>query len=214
MAVKAGNVSPLVGVGDTSFENSRLFSNTAHIDGLAIGAADDISVSSSATLPVLTRTGNGIWTLNRTAAAAETLFFRITLDQLIRTGEFQQFGGFGADKQAFDTITKGITIQDAFAIFQVGVVALTSATLRIGRTVYSATVAPVQTDLVAATALGSLAVSNPATTLMQKISVPLANQIFEVNDLGLVEAELAVVMANTGTLALASLGMHVGFNYD
>lgn len=209
-------LGPVPGIPDTGMGQSRYQQTGANSDGLLFSSPGDLEVSGPNPL-VLTRSGTGLWTLNRTAAGAETYFVRTTLGVIKRVGQAYQFGGFGGAGISFSTPPydkKGIGIIDAFVALQIGVVALTSATLRIGKTVYSKTVAPVQTDIVAATALGSLAVSNPANPLVQVVSVPVGTQQFTVDDFAILEAELSFVMANTGTVALAGIGTHLGFNYN
>jgi hypothetical protein len=97
----------------------------------------------------------------------------------------------------------------------IGVAALTSATLRLGKSIYplsgAAAAAPVQTDLVAATAIATAA-NGAGLYLTNQVAGP-SPTVFSIDDLGLVEIELSVVMAATGTVAIAGLGAHVDFNY-
>src|ERR1700728_3667626 len=67
------------------FTGGRLMNRPAHIDGLFIANASHLE-SSSANL-VLTRNGKGDWSLNRTAAGAETYYVRCPISALLRTGE-------------------------------------------------------------------------------------------------------------------------------
>jgi hypothetical protein len=106
-------------------------------------------------------------------------------------------------------------LKDVFVLMNVGVVALTSATLRAGKTVFSAigaaAAAPVQTDLLAATALGSLATNGAGLYAAQGVTIPTPTMF--VDDMGEFEIELTLTMAGTGTVAIAGLGAHVLFNY-
>ncbi len=217
---------PTIKVADTVFDDptqndlnpsslavsgGRLMSSSPHIDGLLFAGADVLGKDS--TNLVLTRNAKGDWSLNRTAAGAETYNIRITLADMgamPRIGETYERGGFGSGNNP-TAPTKGIRIRDFFAVYKSGVVALTTATLRLGKTVYSSTPAGAvfaQTDLVAATATNT---ANNANYGYQDVVVPAP--VFHVDDLGLVEIELQVVMANTGTVAIAGLGAHVDFNY-
>lgn len=205
--------APVVGVGDTSFGTSRIFSSTPHQDGLMFIGVNDINTDSA--LLLRTRVAKGVWGFNRTAAGAETYNFQGTSDNIFRTGEAQTNGNFGASALVASAFTspKGIGVKDFFAVYQVGVVPLTTATLRLGKTVYSATIAQVQTDIIAATGVPT-AVSAPANPLTQIVQVPFATRVMSIDDLALTEVELQVVMANTGTLSVIGLGFHVAFNYD
>jgi hypothetical protein len=197
---------------DTGIESSRYSQLGPNVDGLWMVGPEDISQSGPNALSV-TRSATGRWGFTRTAAGAETYYFRTTLSKLTRIGQPYQQGGFGGAGISFTKApfpAKGFGVQDAFCALQIGVVALTSATLRVGKTVYSATVAPVQTDLLAATALGSLVANT--SPLVQDVPVPVANQAWNTDDLGLVEVELSIVMASTGTIVLEGLGVHYSFN--
>lgn len=190
----------------------RLMSSAPHTDGLLLAGAGQMD-KDSANL-VLTRNGVGDWSLNRTSAGAETYHVRACINDIggfIRTGETYIFGLFGQDSKVAAP-AKGIEVVDFFAIYKSGVVALTSATLRLGKTVYSAAAgggAPTQTDLVAATGVST---ANTAQYQLQKLAGP-SPLVFSVDDLGLVEVELTIVMANTGTVAIAGIGAHINFNY-
>lgn len=198
----------LANAGQT-FTGGRLMNYLPHVDGLLMKAGLQVS---SVNL-VLTRNGIGDWSYNRTAAGAETYFLRTSLSDLLRTGEIYHYGGF--HDQPPSAGPKGIAILDFFAILNIGVVALTSATLRLGKSVYplstAVAAAPVQTDLVAATAI-PVATNGAGAYLTSQVAGP-SPTVFSVDDLGLVEIELAIVMANTGTVKIAGLGAHCQFNY-
>ena len=204
----------LAGIPDTGIGQSRYLQDAPNSDGMIMTPAGALQASGPNAF-VLTRSGKGLWQLTRTAAGAETYFIRTTLGQMQRIGQAYQFGGFGpagisSSKPPY--VNKGVGVIDAFVALQIGVVALTSATLRIGKVVYSATLAPVVTDIVAATALGSVATN--ANPLIQTLSVPVNTQQFTVDDLALLEVELSIVMANTGTVGIAGIGAHLGFNFN
>jgi hypothetical protein len=184
-----------------------------HIDGLKMMAGLQ---SSSANL-VLTRTANGNWSYQRTATGAETYYLRATIGEILRTGETYNLALFGTGATyAPSAPAKGIELLNVFAIMNIGVVSLTSATLRVGKSVYpvngAAAAALVQTDLLAATALPTLTTTGAGLWLTQQIAVPVP--AFSADDVGLVEMELSIVMANTGTVAVAGLGAHCAFNYS
>lgn len=199
-----------------SLQGGRLMSSAPHVDGMMILGTSQFDVD-SANL-VKTRNANGDWSFNRTAAGAETYNARVTLDELLRTGETYINDLFGLDNKVAAP-DKGIAILDFFAIYSVGVVALTSATLRLGKTVFSKTAggaAFTQTDLVAATAIATA--TTPAAG--QPVYQPVAFQtnssgtplVFHKDDLGLIEIEMHFVMANTGTVRLYGLGCHCFHN--
>jgi hypothetical protein len=197
----------------------RLMNALPHTDGMLFASAWDIG--SNSTNLVLTRNAAGDWSLNRTAAGAETYYVRFSLSDIpfLRTGETYNESLFGGSSlQTYNTSApaKGLKVTDIFVAMNVGVVALTSATLRLGKTVYAlegaAQAAPVQTDIQAATALGSLVVNTAGQYLTQ--NVPVAAPIFFTDDISQAEIELAVVMANTGTIRIAGIGAHCYFNFD
>lgn len=196
----------------TQFDNTVLSYDLPHVDGLYIIGAEEWA-KDSANL-VLTRVGAGDWTLARVAAGAETYNVRLCLAQLLRLGEIPNFQQFGITPPAQPA--KGFKVTDFFVISKCGVVALTSATLRLGKTVYSTVAAapggaPTQTDIVAATAVQT---ATSANYVYQKVAVPAGSQVFSTDDLGLIEVEYRFVMANTGTVAVAAMGVHGAFNYD
>lgn len=200
-----------------SILGGRLMSSAPHTDGLLLAEAGAISWSGTGATKLPVRNAKGDWSLNRTAGGAETHFFRCTLGNmnLIRLGESAILGVFGTG----NTYTppqpdKGLEIIDFFAIYLVGVAALTSATLRVGKTVYSSAIAGgafTQTDLQSqAVPAGGLTTSGGN---YRYVDVPTTTPVFHKDDLGLVEIEFSPVMANTGTLQLAAIGAHVNFNY-
>lgn len=185
----------------------------------------------------LTRNAQGDYSFNRTAAGAETYILPLNLCNLKRLIEvsttgmpFQtQFGtaaggaGFPASVAGFPPFTgtsqltpptgqapKGIQILDVIAVYQVGVAALTAASLSLNRTVFANNVANAITNLpIAATALPLLTQANPYV-VTRAVTTPA----FEVADLADVNLELSVTLANTGTIRLYGLGCHVNFNYN
>src|SRR5580765_1862922 len=193
----------------------RLMCSAPHTDGLLFAGPGQCDRDSANLL--LTRNGNGDWSLTRTAAGAETYHIRACLGDMggfTRIGETYQLGLVGTGQTyAPNAPAKGLHVKDFFAIYKSGVVALTSATLRFGKEVYSnvpAGGAPTQTDIVAATAINT---ANNANYGYQDVAGP-ATLVLSVDDLALVEIEATIVMANTGTLSFAGIGCHVNFNYD
>ena len=209
-------------VNQGSVQGGRLMSSAPHVDGLLMVGPNDIQVDSAN--PVLTRNGNGDWSYNRTAAGAETYHFRTTLDQLLRTGEAyinDLFSTGPTQTSGQAAPDKGIAVLDMFAIYSVGVVALTSATLRLGKTVFSKTAggaAFAQTDLVAATGIQTAATPAAGQPTYQNVAFQSNSSgtplVFQKDDLGLIEVEATIVMANTGTLRFYALGVHAFHNYN
>ena len=203
-----------------SVQGGRLMSSGPHVDGLYM-AAPEILAKDSANL-ALTRNGVGDWSLNRTAAGAETYNVRTTLGQILRIGEQYNLGLFPGTNQTTgpNAPDKGLAVLDFFAIYSVGVVALTTATLRLGKTVFSKTAggaAFTQTNLVAATGIQTATTPAAGQPVYQNVAfqnnssgTPL---VFHKDDLGLIEVEAVFVMANTGTLRVYGLGCHAFFNY-
>lgn len=205
---------PTAGIPDTGFGPSRVQQSGANSDGMVMTGAGSLSVSGPA-VPVLTRSGNGLWALTRTAAGAETFFFRTTLSQILRIGQPYQEGGFGGAGISFTKppyTKKGVGIIDVFVALQIGVVALTAVSLAARKTVYSAGNAPAVTDLLGGTPLPIRAVT--ANIFVQTIPVPVNAQQFVVDDFTEVEIELTATMAATGTIAVAGIGAHLGFNFN
>lgn len=191
----------------------RLLSDMPHVDGMLFASISDME--SNSTNLVATRNGVGDWSLNRTAAGAETYFVRSNLSemQLVRTGESQIIDNVIEGPAQPD---KGIQVLSMFAVMNIGVVSLTSATLRFGQSVYplpgAASAAIVQTDIQAATALGTLTATTAGQYLTQ--SVPVASPVFNKASLTQYEIELSVVMANTGTIRIVGIGAFVNFNFN
>lgn len=189
----------------------RLMSSAPHTDGLILIGAQDLE-RDTANL-VLTRNGKDDWSLNRTAtAASETFNISASLDYLLRTGEKYYFDQFGQDNKV-SAPAKGMAVIDFFAIYKSSAVALTSATLRLGKLVYSTdttgATAPTQTDLVAATAISTV---NSAQYRYQAVAVP--TPAMHVDNLGLVRIELVVTMPINAVLIVAGLGCHCNFNFN
>jgi hypothetical protein len=198
--------------------SGRLMNRNGHIDGLHIATADEMKPS-SANL-VLTRNGKGDWSLNRTAAGAETYYVRCPISSLLRTGENYVYGDFSAAANQTSgppAGNKGLKPLSIFVTMNVGVASLTSATLRLSTDVYpvsgAAAAAVVCTDIVAATALTTLTAQAANAYLTQQIAVPTASQAFLITDCSIGEIELVLVMANTGTVQIAQIGMHCEENY-
>lgn len=196
----------------TNFAGSTLCGDGAHNDGVVTIGAEDLGASSSATAPVLTRNAVGSWSWNRTAAGAETLFFRKAMTGIQRLGELynaQLNGVAGAALPA-----KGIQLTDFFAIYSIGVVDATTATLRFGKSIFANNVALAQTDIVAATNISKTAAGDATGPYVSVVSIPAGSQVFSTDDFSQVEIELSIVLANTGTLKVFGVGFHCNFNYQ
>ncbi len=206
--------------GDTPI-GGRLMSSSPHTDGMVMVSAWDCAPSS--TNLVLTRNAEYDWSLNRTAAAAESYYVRVNAGEFAfqRLGEqyiLSLFPDLGNKTSSPQAPPKGLMITDIFAVLNVGVVALTSATLRLSKVAYplegAASAAPVGTDIIAPTALGNLGVNTAGQYLTQYVAVPAASQQFNTADISQTEIELAFTLANTGTIRVAGLGFHFNFNFN
>jgi len=191
----------------TQFDNSVLSCDLPHTVGLYLAGAEELA-KDSANL-VLTRNAVGDWSLNRTAAGAETYNVRVAINELLRKGEIPNFQQFGITPPAQPA--KGIKIIDVFVIYDLGVVDATTLTLRCGKTAYADNVALVQTDIVAATAITKV---QRAGTYVSTVAIAAGNQAFNQTDFSLLEIELVAVLANTGTIKIRAIGMHCHFNYN
>lgn len=205
-----------------SLQGGRLMSSAPHVDGMHMVGPTYIDVDSAN--PVKTRNGNGDWSYNRTAAGAETYHFHTTLMDILRTGEQYFLDLFPGTNQTTgpNAPDKGIAVLNMFAVYSVTVATLTSATLRLGKTVFNATSAGgafAQTDLVAATSIATAinagGAAQPGTQIVafqtNSSGTPL---VFSKDDIALVEVEATLVMQNTGVLRFYGLGVHCFFNYN
>jgi hypothetical protein len=219
----------------------KFYADTPHGGGWLFYNALMLAPAFSANL-VLTRNALGDYSLNRIAGGAETyqtvapigtMLHRLLEAQTMQIpgqGPFSgsQYVGPGTGPgpvplPGFPPLTaaqlgtiptnfpsKGIQITDVAAIYQVGVVGLTSATLSLNQTVFANNVANAITNFpIAATALPLLTQANPYV-VVRSVTTPL----FNVTDLSEMTLELVTVMANTGTIRIYGLGVHVNFNYD
>jgi hypothetical protein len=203
-----------------SLQGGRLMSSAPHNDGLLIYATGNIDVASSgATAFTKKRIAKGDWYIDvPSTGGIVTIDARVTLDDLLRTGETYINDLFGQDNKVAAP-DKGIAILDIFAIYSISTLAATSATLRLGKTVYSKTVggaAFAQTDLLVATAIA--ATTTPAANQYQYAVVPFQTQssgtplVFHKDDLGLIEIELEVVLTTTTVMRIAAIGAHCAHN--
>lgn len=207
----------------------RFYADAPHSGGWLFANARDLGVIGSVADPALTRNAQGDYSLNRTAGAAETIRAHTGLGALRRLNEpmaFQQeFGGAQgpiplAGRPPFTDATqlvppttwpaKGIRIDDVVVVYEVGVVALTSGVLRMDGITFVNVTTQVITNIPITSA--ALAVGTDADPRVEtKVITTPAFIETDVNDIVL-EAEF--VMANTGTLRIYGLGLHVSFNYD
>lgn len=222
-----------------SHSESRYQMDLGFTDGRVFMGPGDVVAVGSVAAPVLTRTAAGDWSLNRTAAGAETINIAGNLTQAIlrRTGFFEdlqeQFGGSGipgsAQPQNYrpDVLgamsagqqlqprtalkLKGFKLLSIDAIFRETVVALTTNTIRADQTLFVNNVAPAITAVLAPAAIATAAQANPYV-----INTPLllANQIYRVTADQEIWIELTSVMANTGVLAFYGFDCLVEFNFN
>ena len=201
-----------------SFTGGRLMSSAPHNDGMMILGTGNLDVSNSGAGAVAkTRIATGDWAIT-VAAGAGNVFARATLDEILRTGETYINDLFGQDGKVAAP-DKGVAVMDIFAIYSISVADATSATLRLGKTVYSKTAGGaifVQTDLLAAANVQKT--QTPAANQYVYSVLPVQTQasgtplIFHKDDLGLIEIELALVIPATTTLRIAAIGAHCAFN--
>lgn len=215
------------------------FADTAHNGGWILYDAVDLTTFSSNL--VLTRNAVGDYSLNRTAGGAETYIpvacfsnlRKLTTYPGINGMPFQEhFGtaaggaGYPAGAPGLPPFTgatqltpataptpKGLQVTDVVAIYQVGVVDLTSASLSLNRTVFANNVANAITNVpISATALPLTAAGDATGPYV--VTRAVTTPVFEVTDLSDLALELTVVMANTGTIRIYGLGFHVNYNYN
>ena len=213
-----------------------LYSDTPHQGGFLFADALDLAPGFNANL-VLTRNALGDYSLNRTAAGAETYQIVASLRDMKRLIEvptapmpFQENFGTAAGGPGFPTSVpgvppftgatqlvpptgfnaKGLRVKDVVVVYQVGVAALTAASLSLNRTVFANNVANAITNVaIAATALALNTQANPYVQILA-VTTP----VFETTDLSDLTLEFAITMANTGTLRIYGLGFHADFNFN
>ena len=190
--------------------------------------------------PVYTRNALGDYSLNRTAAGAETYHFVASFGdevmRILQTGaDFKsdiqsQFGGtygpkdvpgvppytWGGSGQApwltppTQGTPKGSRPKDLWLVYNVGVLALTSATLTLSVTTYNNNAVLIVTPVTLSAATIPLTVQANNYTFI----VPVATPAFVNTDLSDLTAELTIAMASTGTLKLYGIGMHFDLNFN
>lgn len=215
---------------------SALYSDIPHQGGWHWAPITDLTVF-SANL-VMTRNALGDYSLNRTAAGAETYQLVANLGVLKRLIEVptapmpfqEQFGAasggpsqWPAGSQGLPPYTgatqlnpptaqpaKGVRVTDVAAVYLVGVAALTAASLSLNSVVYVNNVANAITNIpINATALPLATQANPYV-VTRAVTTPL----FATSDLSDYYLELSVTLQNTGTIRLYGLGFHCDFNYN
>jgi hypothetical protein len=211
-----------VGIPAAGATGGRLMASMPHVDGIMAFDAGGIKVFPVAQSAIV-RIGKGDWVQRATVAAQTTNFASNLCESGYRTGETYIFAvnePSSGSKLSPTPPPKGIAPTFVFAEINIGVAALTSATLGLTETEYVNGVARAVTDILAPTALtaGQLAVSTNGSTL---VIIPIvANpDLFEfigtasvANEVDLWQVELQVVQAATSTLDVISLG--VGFNFN
>lgn len=207
----------------------RLYCDKAHNGGWIFNGATKIH-NTSANL-ALARNAQFDFSLNRVAAGAETyqvLWDGSGLRRIIESyqaeGAFQEqfnLGTPGVGSPPFTGISqfttpttagpaKGIQIDNIVVVYQVGVVALTAASLAFAEAKYSNNVANVFTAIpIDATALPLLVQANPYV-VTRAVTTPT----MIVDDLSDLEIEFAFTMANTGTIRVYGIGVHCHFNFN
>lgn len=214
-----------------------LYSETPHNGGWIWMPASQVEFTLNGANPLLfTRNAVGDYSWNRTAGGAETYAIvcgLTALKRLLETVDNQEFAGsallqpsaagpkggaFGAPPfTGIGQITpsavaqsKGLRITDVVVAYQVGVAALTSAALSFNKTVFSNGAALVVTNIPISAA--ALPLTTAATPFVQTRAVTAPGVI--IDDLSDLNAELLVVMQNTGTFRFYGIGFHCQFNYN
>ena len=211
-------------------DEDRFYADAAHTGGMYFLGPGDMVDSLTATPVVVTRNGAQSWSLNRTAAGAETHFIRPANDSLRRLAEAialqQQFGGSvgplpapgrppftGASQLVPPTssspVNKGNQILDITLAYSITVVNLTTNALTLNTATFANNTAIVGGTR---TLTGTLATATQAQPYVTKITVN--TPVFDVTDLQDVWPELQVVMANTGVYQLFGMWIHCNMNYD
>lgn len=213
------------------------YADTPHLGGYVHFNAYDLAPFS--TNLVLTRNALGDYSLNRTAAGAESYTvvaqlqgYKRIVEALTQASDlpFQnQFGtsagttsypGPAAGIPPFTGATqltpptaqpgKGVQITDVYVVYQVGVAALTAGTLSLNRTVYANNVANAITNIpISATALTLTTQANPFVAV-RAVTTPT----FETTDTSDLTLEFGFTMQNTGTVRVYGLGFHFNFNFN
>lgn len=217
--------------------HGAFYADAPHQGGFLVHGAQLLGPTFSSNL-VLTRNALGDYSLNRTAAGAETYQVIFSFDDLKRILEvstpplpFQEaFGtsgltphpwppgaqGFPPFKgiSQFTPLTtqppKGIRILNVWVVYNVGVVALTAASLSLNRTTYTNGVVRTVTNLPLSGAALPLANQAGDYVATQTVITP----VFENIDLSDITCEFALTMANTGTIRIYEMGAHFDFNMN
>jgi hypothetical protein len=209
--------------------SDRVFADRPHRGGFIWIAADQLA-SNSANL-ALTRNGAFDWSLNRVAAGAEPYIVMASLTSLRRIVEPMDSDTWQLPAQAqpptdavgrppftgytqFATQTgqpaKSIVVRDVFAVYQVGVVALTVAALAHQEIKYANNAANVLTNFpLDATALPLAVQANPYL-----VTRAVTNPVTVVDDTSDLEVEFSFTLAITGTVRVYGIGVHCDFNFN
>jgi len=208
----------------------RLYADVAHNGGHTFYGAEEESVFSSATAPVLTRNAANDVSFNRTAGAAETIQFVKGIDlprRIIESYQAEQafqeqfnMAPPAPGRPPYSGVTqlvtptqagpsKGIQVDNIYVVYRVGVVGLTSITMRFVKNVYGENVAfsPSAIATTGTPPLGTQANNHTAT-------FTVTTPTMVVDDLSQLQIEVEFVMANTGTLRFYGVGIHYHFNYN
>lgn len=207
------------GVPTAGASGGRLMSSMPHVDGVIVFGPDRVMTSPSGaqTGEPATRVSKDLWGFVASVAANTNFYAANISANMYRTGEAYNFGLIEASsgvKVSPAPPAKGLSVVSIFAGYNVGTLALTTATLRLGKNVFANAVAPVQTDIVAATGVAT-AVSTNAFTLAS-VAVPgnPDTQAFITDPFNEWFVELNTVQQATSTLTVYFLGVAVNFNLN
>lgn len=209
--------------------SDRFYADKPHNGGWLFFGAPQL-ISSSANL-AMARNAQFDWSFNRTAAGAETYQVVWNCSNLRRIIEsyqaesaFQEPFNMGPPvpgRPPFTGFTqmtppsaagpaKGIQVDDVAVVYQVGVAALTAASLALAEAKYANGVANVFT----AQALNAAALPLAAAANPYQVTRAVLTPSMIVDDLSDLIAEFAFTMQNTGTIRVYGIGVHCHFNYD
>lgn len=209
-----------------------VYSETEHTGGENFIGADSITVSGPNAM-VFTRNAAGNYSLNRTAAGAETYtaVFSIRIPRRLaeKVNYQEQFGGSGPGPKGvvgappFTGATqlvppttsqlKGVKLIDITVIYSVAVVNLTSASLSMNRTAFANAVAPAVTNIPLSGPAMSLVAQADLTT-PYRVTNTVTTPAYVGTDFTDINGEFQWVMANTGQIAFYGFFFHNNFNWN
>jgi len=212
-----------VGIPTAGAQGGRLMSSMPHVDGLAIFAPSRIlsfvAGSGTSAYSTTTRNAAGDYYIAAATAANNNIYAVNLSDMMYRSGETYFFAvnepSAGAKLSPIPP-PKGIAITTLLACYNVGTLALTTATLGLYKAVYTNAVARAVSTIVAATGIPT-AVSTNNTTLgsVPVTAVPDGAVFLSQGDSSPYNEwwlELNTVQQATSTLNIYWMG--VGFNFN